>query len=120
MSTAELSPAGLRTQAQSELSRAESAWTEGNAGMSRVCCRRAAGMVIRAWLAEAPRPGYGTNFMHHLRGLADDASHPAGAREAAWRLAARPKPEAGWAVPIGPTLTPMDDARAVIDYLATS
>ena len=100
-----------------ELARAEQGWSEGNAGLARVCCRRAAGMALKAWLAQRPGVDWGTNFMHHIGALADDASAPPEAREAAWRLAARPAPEAGFTVPTPTPLTPMADARVIIEWV---
>lgn len=105
-----------RQQAAGELEAAESWWRAGNAGRGRVGARRAAGMAIKARLAGEPRPDYGTSFMHHLNALADDADVEVGVREAAWRLAARPRPEAGWQVAVEQPLTPTADARRVMDW----
>ncbi|MEZ4464114.1 MAG: TrmH family RNA methyltransferase [bacterium] len=71
-----------------ELALAQAAWQGGNAGKGRVASRRAAGMALKAWLAQQPRAHYGKNFMHHLNALADDEGMPQAEREAAWRLAA--------------------------------
>lgn len=99
-----------------ELAGAEVAWREGNAGKGRVGARRAAGMGLKGWLTVAPQPGYGTSFMHHLNAAADDAALPAGVREAAWRLSARPVPEGGFSQPLAPGLTPMVDARTIVEW----
>ena len=74
-------------------------------------------MGLKAWLCLEPKPDYGKNFMHHLNALADDPAHPAGVREAAWRLAARPLPEDGFQVPLPAGLTPMADARLVLAFV---
>lgn len=103
-------------QVEPELAGADAAWREGNAGKGRVGSRRAAGMAIKAWLATSPRDHYGKNFMHHLNALADDAGVDVAVREAAWRLAARPKPEDGFQVATPERLTPMDDARLIIAW----
>ena len=103
-------------QVDPELAGADAAWREGNAGKGRVGSRRAAGMAIKGWLAISPREHYGKNFMHHLNALADDDGVGTAIREAAWRLAARPKPEAGFVVPLPERLTPMDDARLIIGW----
>jgi hypothetical protein len=102
--------------AEAELANAERAWATGNAGMGRVSSRRAAGMALKAWLGAAPREGYGQSYMHHLNALADDSSFEASPREAAWRLCARPRPEAGFVVDTAPGLTPMLDARLLMDW----
>jgi hypothetical protein len=99
-----------------ELAGADAAWAGGNAGRARVCARRAAGMALKGWLATNPRDAYGTSFMHHLNALADDAAIPVAIREAAARLAARPKPPEGFAAPPPEPLTPMADARLILDW----
>ncbi len=101
-----------------ELAGADEAWRSGNAGRGRVGARRAAGMALKAWLCLQPRDGYGTSFMHHLGALADDESVAYGAREAAWRLCARPVPEAGFQLALPAGLTPLDDARTIIDLIS--
>lgn len=105
------------TQADQEILGGDAAWAEGNAGKGRVCSRRAAGMALKAWLALHPQEAYGRSFMHHLNALADDEQIDAPAvREAAWRLAARKRPEAGFQVAIAAKLTPMDDARLIMAW----
>ncbi len=108
--------ADWRQQAATEIEAAESSWRAGNAGRGRVGARRAAGMAIKARLVDDARPGYGTSFMHHLNALADDDGVELAVREAAWRLAARPRPEAGWQVPVAQPLTPTADARRIMDW----
>lgn len=103
-------------QSAPELVSADEAWRTGNAGRARVASRRAAGMGLKAWLMACPQPGYGTSFMHHLNALADDTARPAEVREAAWRLAARPVPDGGFQVALPAHLTPMADARLVLDF----
>ena len=110
----------LFEQAERELEGATHWWRGGNAGRGRVASRRAAGMALRAWVQFASRPGYGTSFMHHLNGAADDESIPLDVRMAAWRLAARKKPEAGWPIPLPPNLTPIMDAQLVVDWCRTA
>jgi hypothetical protein len=41
---------------QKELARAQAALEAKNEGKVRVCCRRAAGLAIRRWLASQPEP----------------------------------------------------------------
>lgn len=104
-------------QADREIQGGDAAWAEGNAGKGRVCSRRAAGMALKAWLEAGPRAGYGRSFMHHLNALADDEAVDAiDIREAAARLSARKRPEAGYQVPIPSDLTPMDDARRIMAW----
>lgn len=103
-------------QAAQELAGAHEAWAQGNAGRGRVGARRAAGMAIKARLAVEPRPGYGTNFMHHLNALADDDGVEVAVREAAWRLAARKPPEEGFAVALPERLTPMHDVDVIMAW----
>lgn len=111
-------PALVWRQIEPELRGANLAWREGNAGRGRVGSRRAAGMALRAWLLTAPREPYGTSFMHHLGGAADDPDLPQDVREAAWRLCARPVPEGGFQIAPPEGLTPMSDAERVIAFVA--
>ena len=106
----------LVTKAEDELKNALEWWSQGKAGRGRVGSRRAAGMVLRYWLEKSQKEGYGTSFMHHLNGAADDPSLPDAVRCAAWRLAARQPPEGGWPTPLPSGLTPMMDARLIIDW----
>lgn len=105
-----------------ELEGARAAYAEGNLGKARVGARRAAGMALKGWLGALvdrgeAAPDYGRNFMHHLNALADDAGVEAlGVREAAWRLAARGRPEGGFAVPTPDPLTPMEDAQLIMTW----
>lgn len=104
-------------QADQEILGGDAAWAEGNAGKGRVCSRRAAGMAIKAWLAATPRENYGRSFMHHLNALADDeAVESIAIREAAARLSARKRPAEGYQVPLPEGLTPMHDARSIMDW----
>ncbi len=108
------------TQIAGELAGADASWASGNAGRGRVGARRAAGMALAARLTLEPRPAYGTSFMHHLNALADDAEAPVALREAAWRLSARPIPPQGFEVSLPPGLTPMADARAIVEWVAAA
>lgn len=104
--------------ATTELENAVRAWNDGQAGRGRVGSRRAAGMALRVWINCYGAEGYGTSFMHHLNAMADDETQPVAIREAAWRLAARKAPEAGFEVALAPSLTPMADAQLIMDWVA--
>ncbi len=106
----------LLQQAEDELAKADHWWSEGQAGRGRVGSRRAAGMALRYWLQTAGKEGYGTSFMHHINAAADDPDVPDTVRWAAWRLAARKAPDGGWPVPLPHGLTPIMDARLVLDW----
>ena len=106
----------LFSQAKQELERCRNAWASGNAGKGRVGARRAAGMAIRAYLKLKPDPAYGTNFMHHLAGVADNQGHPVALRESAHRLAARGWPENGFVAPVPEPLEPAADAASIIAW----
>ena len=104
----------LFERAARELQMCRQVWRQGNAGKARVCARRAAGMAIRAWLTTMKDTVYGTNFMHHLGGLADDPRWPTAVRESAWRLAARGTPDGGFLMPLPDPLEPATDAASII------
>ena len=103
-------------KADGELAQAEQAWKSGNAGRGRVGSRRAAGMALKALLRLEPNAAYGTSFMHHVAGIADDPKIDGEVREAAWRLSARARPDAGWAHALPDPLTPMADAIIVAQF----
>ncbi len=65
-------------------------------------------------MTESDRAAFGTNFMHHLGGLADDVETSTAVREAAWRLAARGVPKGGFLHPLPSPLEPGTDAAAII------
>ena len=104
------------SKADGELAQAERAWKSGNAGRGRVGSRRAAGMALKALLLLEPNEAYGTSFMHHLAGIADDSDIDGEVREAAWRLSARARPDAGWAHALPEPLTPMADATIISEF----
>jgi len=76
-------------------------------------------MAIRAWLLGTGASGYGSNFMHHLAGVADDDQWPVELREAAWRLSARGVPENGFEAPLPDPLEPATDAERLIEWFRT-
>ena len=67
-----------QTQMETELERAERARREVNEGMARVCARRAAGAVIREFLArqQIVLPRSTVSAMQHLKYLRDTPSLP--------------------------------------------
>ena len=108
----------LFEQAAREVTGSQNSWQSRNAGRARVGARRAAGMAIRAWLLSRGQSmaGYGTNFMHHLAGVADDHQWPVELRESAWRLAARKVPAEGFQTPLPDPLEPATDAFRIINW----
>ncbi len=106
----------LLSQAERELAGCRKSWEMRNAGRARVGARRSAGMAIRAWLLTTNYEGYGSNFMHHLAGLADDSRWPVALRESAWRLAARGRPESGFQAPLPDPLEPATDAESILEW----
>jgi hypothetical protein len=106
----------LLLQAEQELVGCRNAWKSGNAGKARVGARRAAGMAIRACLRLEPQPGYGSNFMHHLAGVADGEGLPTALRESAHRLANRGWPDDGFSTPLPDPLEPSADANSIIQW----
>jgi hypothetical protein len=92
---------------------ADQARRAGNAGMVRVCARRAAGIAIRVWRMTHPRPSWGNDAVTQLRGLSADASTPAHIRRAASRLAARASADR----PSPPANETLGDADAIVTHL---
>ena len=64
----------LRDSFISEISKAEAARAAGNEGKARVCARRAAGIIIRAYLAQRgiqSKTPSAYDVLRHLEGLGD-------------------------------------------------
>jgi hypothetical protein len=80
--------AGERLEIQTELRRAAEALAAGNAGKGRVCARRAAGVVLRAWHRERGTAGAPADAQSLLVLASSDSGLPEGARGAAGRLSA--------------------------------
>jgi hypothetical protein len=98
---------------QTELDRAEKALAEKNEGLTRVCCRRAAGAAIRRWLAAQPQPpAWGTAAITQLRTLVDEETVPTSVRNAAARLSTTVAKD--HTLPFDNN--PIDDARIIIQH----
>lgn len=65
----------------------------GNEGMARVCARRAAGVVVRAYYAARGRDLPGTSVLNHLRALGSAPDEPESVREVARHFSLRITPE---------------------------
>jgi len=74
---------------EKEFALARQAVAAGNAGMARVCARRATGVAIAFWLQANAHPGWRSDAMSRIRHLEVDTSFPQQVREAAMRLTAR-------------------------------
>ncbi len=92
---------------ESELQRAKEAQAAGNAGLARVCARRAAGMAIREWSGQVG------DAMKQLGKLQRDNRVPENLREAARRLST--KVQLDHTLPFEADL--IEDARLIIEYL---
>lgn len=109
---ADLSREEAHEECGQELNRAGQAAAAGNAGMARVCARRAAGVAIRFWLQQHPRSMWGVDAMNQLRNVQLDQSVPQAVRTAAKRLTSRMNPE------FGPSHKedPVEDSRTIIQF----
>jgi hypothetical protein len=87
----------------------------GNAGLARVCARRAAGAAIAFWLQNNHRPGWKADAMSRIRHLEADDSFPPEVREAAMRLAARVTEQFTSPFPTDP----VQDSKVIIRHLLT-
>lgn len=76
-----------------EYTRGAAARAAGNEGMARVCARRAAGVVVRAYYLQKGWALSGKNVLNHLRDLAGSDTEPAAVREAAGHFYLRITPE---------------------------
>jgi hypothetical protein len=66
-----------------EILRGTAARTGGNEGMARVCARRAAGVLVRAYFDRSGRGAGGMSVLNLLTALRDSTVPPPGARELA-------------------------------------
>ncbi len=65
-----------RSSYETELKKAQASREQGNEGMARVCARRAAGIVLRAYYAAQGKSLPGSSVMNHLKMLADSQDEP--------------------------------------------
>jgi hypothetical protein len=98
---------------EQEFALARQAAAAGNAGMVRVCARRATGAAIAFWLQTNARPGWRSDAMSRLRHLEADSSLPDHVREAAMRLTAKVTEQ------FTPRFSndPVEDSALIIRYL---
>lgn len=82
-----------QNRSEVELARGERARSEGNEGMARVCARRAAGIIVRAYFEENGVTPGGSSVLNHLRALRDAEAEPARIRETAGRFLLQITPE---------------------------
>jgi|GEM_PF-1271580 len=99
---------------EKELKRGREAKEDGNAGMTRVCARRAAGVAIRLWKDKRGRDiKWGTSAMAQLKTMSLDESFPETIRQAAERLTTQQLHD--HTMPFDND--PLDDAVIVIEHL---
>jgi hypothetical protein len=94
-----------------ELEAARKAESIGNAGMARVCSRRAAGIALAFWLQHNPRHGWGTDALSRLKSVQTETSLPESVRNAALRLTTRLAKDF-----TSPATQPVEDATIIINY----
>lgn len=104
-----------RRQIDAEFTTARAAAAAGNAGMVRVCARRAAGIAIDRWLQDHPRTAWAADSVGRLRSVEAEGSFPEPIRQAAHRLAARVREDFSSAFPNNP----LDDAQTIIGHFLT-
>ncbi|MFC2028447.1 hypothetical protein ACFLTX_00805 [Chloroflexota bacterium] len=101
-------------QIESELIKAEKALQEGNAGQSRVCARRAAGLAIRGYLQQVKRTNPNESFLELLQSFTNLNDLPADIRKSANNLSMQVSKSFG--LPKGVDL--IEDAQEIIKYLS--
>jgi hypothetical protein len=102
----------LQTRIESELALGRRAAEERNAGRTRVCARRAAGVALKAWYQALEGPGWSGDAMKQLGRLLADETAPAPARAAAERL--RTRVDHDHQLPF--TNDPLEDAGVIIAW----
>lgn len=99
---------------ETELAQARQARQSGNAGQTRVCARRAAGIAIREWYRRRGESAWGGDALKQLKRLQTEATAPEAVRKAAERLTT--KVDFDHKVPFEDD--PIEDARKIIAFLA--
>lgn len=99
------------TEIRRELETARKAEAGANAGMARVCARRAAGIAIAFWLQHNPRDGWGTDALNRLKSVQVDPSLPEPVRDAALRLTTRIATDF-----TSPSTRPVEDGIIIINH----
>jgi hypothetical protein len=94
-----------------EFATAAHARATGNAGMVRVCARRAAGIAISCWLQEHEQHQWGSDAISQLRHLAAEESLSMDARNAATRLVAKISPDFTYPA------DPIEDSKLIITQM---
>ncbi len=95
-----------------EMATARKAEAAGNAGMARVCARRAAGIAIAFWLQSNARETWGTDALSRLKSIQTEVSMPESVRNAALRLTTRLASDF-----TSPATHPIEDGIIIINYL---
>lgn len=96
-----------------ELERGRAAQAAGNAGLARVCARRAAGLAIKAWYLARDGGRWGGDALKQLARLQAEAAAPEAVRAAAGRLTT--KVDFDHALPFADD--PLVDAGLIIDFV---
>lgn len=96
-----------------ELARGREAQAAGNAGLARVCARRAAGLAIKAWYQVRDDVHWGGDALTQLTRLRAEAAAPEPVRAAAARLTTKVDFDHG--LPF--TNDPLTDAELIIAYV---
>jgi len=96
-----------------ELARGRAAQAEGNAGLARVCARRAAGWAVKAWFQARHGGQWGGDALTQLKRLQAEPEAPEAVRAAAARLTT--KVDFDHALPFDDD--PLIDAGLIIAYV---
>ena len=101
----------IRQEIEKEFATGSHALRSGNAGMARVCARRAAGAAIRFWLQYNPR-NWKQDVIGLLHAAARDAESPSMVRDACVRLTARINVNFQSSF----STNPLDDASIIVSH----
>ncbi len=104
----------VRQEIQKELATGNTALRSGNAGMARVCARRAAGAAIAFWLQRNPR-NWKRDVMSLLHAASMNDEVPSLVRDACMRLEARIN--VNFQSPF--STNPLDDSSIIVSHFLT-
>jgi uncharacterized protein (UPF0147 family) len=100
-------------QIEQELAKAAQGLQEGNAGLARVCARRAVAIGLQSLAERRGQPTWSGDAMHGLRTIQDGETFPEDIRQAAQRLttAVSKQDQAPMSI------DPIADARLILAHL---
>ena len=97
---------------EQELAKASEGLKNGNAGLARVCARRAVAFAAQHWAEQHNLPGWQGDAMHQLHQIQGEPTLPLSVREAAQRLLTKVTEQTKMPM----TTDPIADTHLILNY----